>query len=114
MEGQTKNTTRIVEKIDMTSTNVRWIALQPLGSGPVEPTILLGENANFAATVSPTPRTLHELKREHKFGITGRKAATYFAAQERGRVKHKHTRRKVAWDKIGEMVRGGLDCAGSH
>jgi hypothetical protein len=105
----------------MTNTNVRRTALQP-GQRPRGANNPAGENANFAATISPTPRTLHELwregRREYEFGIGGRKAATDFAAQERGRVKHKHTRRKVkvVWDKIGEIQNGegGLDCTGSH
>jgi hypothetical protein len=47
------------------------------------------------------------LWQEYEFGIGGRKATTDLTAQERGRVKHKYTRRKVVWDKISEMVRGG-------
>ena len=29
-------------------------------------------------------------------------------ACERGRVKHKYTRRKVVWDTVARLVRGGL------
>jgi hypothetical protein len=99
---------RIIEKIGVTNTNIRRIALQPVQRprGANDPTGV-GANGNFAATISPTPRTLHELWQEYEFGIGGRKAAKDFTAQERGRVKHKYTRRKAVWDKIGEMVRGG-------
>jgi hypothetical protein len=104
-DGQT-NTARIIDRINMTNTNVRRIALQP-GRRPQVADAPAGANANFAATISPTPRTLHELWQEYEFGIGGRKPAKDFTAQERGGVKHKYTRRKVVWDKIAEMVRGG-------
>jgi hypothetical protein len=56
--------TCIIERIGVTNTHIRWIALQPV-------------------------------QRPH------------FTAQDRGQVRHKYTRRKVVWDKIGEMIRGG-------
>jgi hypothetical protein len=108
--------TCIIERIGVTNTNIRWIALQPAqrpcgANGPAGE----GANANFAATLSPTPRTLHELWQEYEFGIGGRKAAKDFTAQDCGQVKHRYTRRKVVWDNIaGKIIRGGLDGSGSH
>jgi hypothetical protein len=89
----------------MTNANVRRIALQPC-QRPRGANNPAGANANFAVAVSPTPRTLHELWPDHKFGAGGWKAAKDFTAQERGQVKHERRKRKVAWDKISEIVRG--------
>ena len=41
-------------------------------------------------------------------GLGGRKPARQFTAIERGRVKFKYCRRKVVWDIIDRMVRGGF------
>jgi hypothetical protein len=62
----------------------------------------------FAATLSANPRSLHVLWEEHERGIGGRRAARLFASNERGRVKHKCHRRKIVWDLISTLVRGGL------
>ena len=45
---------------------------------------------------------------EYEYGIGGRKAARLFTAQERGKVKFKYCRQKVAWDVIDRMVCSGL------
>ena len=59
------------------------------------------------AVFSSHPRTLNDLWREWMEGIGGNKAAKYFTSRERGRCKHKYSRRKVAWDLIAERVRAG-------
>jgi hypothetical protein len=59
------------------------------------------------ATLSTCPRTLHMLWNEYEFGLGNRKAAKDFTATERGKVKHKYSKRKVFWDKVAEMVRSG-------
>jgi hypothetical protein len=41
-------------------------------------------------------------------GLGGRKAARLFTAQERGKVKHKFTRRKIVWDLMKALLRRGL------
>ena len=58
--------------------------------------------------MSSCPRTLQELWMEYESGIGGRKAARLFTAQERGRVKHKYTRRKHVWDLIKLLIQAGL------
>ena len=70
---------------------------------------LAQEQNQTPATLSTTPRTLHALWNEYEFGLGGRKAAKDFTAQERGRVKYKYSRRKVVWNMVEEMVRGGYD-----
>ena len=44
---------------------------------------------------------------EYEHGIGGRKAAKNFSRAERGRVKTIYTRRKIIWDEISRLVRGG-------
>jgi len=41
-------------------------------------------------------------------GSGGRKAAREFTPAERGRVKHKYTRRKVVWETILRLMQAGL------
>ena len=60
-----------------------------------------------SAVLSSCPRTLHAIWNEYEFGLENRKAAKDFTAIEPGRVKYIYHRRKVVWEKIGEMVRGG-------
>ena len=59
------------------------------------------------AILSRSPKTLHTLWVEYEFGLANRKPAKDFTASERGKVKHAYSRRKVVWDKIGEMIRSG-------
>jgi hypothetical protein len=40
-------------------------------------------------------------------GIGGWRAARLFTRDERGRVKHKYYKRKMVWDLISILVRGG-------
>jgi hypothetical protein len=61
------------------------------------------------ATLAPHPRSLHDLWQEWTTGIGGRKAAQLFTAQERGRSKHKYTRRKHVWDIVAAHVRAGVN-----
>ena len=68
---------------------------------------LRDEGCAANAILSSHPRTLHELWREWKQGIGGNKAAIEFTSRERGRCKHKYSRRKVVWDLIADRVRAG-------
>ena len=43
-----------------------------------------------------------------QYGICRQKAAQLFTPHERGRVKHNYHRRKVVWDLVSGLVRGGL------
>jgi hypothetical protein len=65
-------------------------------------------NNGGVATLSPTPRSLYTLWQEYQDGIGGRKAARLFTPRERGQVKHKFSRRKVVWETVERLVRGGL------
>jgi hypothetical protein len=60
-----------------------------------------------AATLSVLPRTVHTLWIEYEFGIGGRKPAKDFTPTERGKAKYNYHRRKVVWDVIAALVRGG-------
>ena len=68
------------------------------------------EQTSYSGTIalSSTPRTLYDLWDEWTIGIGGRKPARYFTAQERGRVKHKFSKRKNIWDLISRLVQTGL------
>jgi len=59
------------------------------------------------ATLMPTPRSLHDLWREYQHGVGGRKAARLFSYTERGRSKHRYSRRKVVWDLVSGLIRQG-------
>ncbi|KAI2507360.1 hypothetical protein MHU86_7080 [Fragilaria crotonensis] len=59
------------------------------------------------ATLTKNPRSLHLLWQEYEFGIGGRKPAKNFTAVEQGRVKYAYYRRKIAWEMISGLVRGG-------
>ena len=63
---------------------------------------------NAAAILSPNPCTLYDLWREYEVGIGGRKAAKLFSYTERGKVKHKYSRRKVIWSMVCGLVRLGI------
>jgi hypothetical protein len=96
----------MTQQFGTVNANLRRIALQPIqrpravnnaGQAP-----LVG-----SATLSPNPRTLHLLWHEYEFGLSGRKPAKDFTAEERGRNKYSYHRRKVVWEKIAELVRAG-------
>ena len=57
--------------------------------------------------LSALPRTLYDLWDEYTVGLEGRKPAKLYTPQERGRCKHKYSRRKVVWDKIQELIQVG-------
>jgi hypothetical protein len=63
------------------------------------------------ARLSSNPRTLHQLWREYKFGLDGRKPAEAFTIRERNCIidgtKQKYYRRNVVWQCIARLVRGG-------
>lgn len=88
--------------------NTGRIALQPVvrpvhragGGGE-------GQAGAPAATLSTCPRNLYVLWQEYEFGVGGRKPARQFTSVERGRVKFKYSRRKIIWNAIDRMVRGG-------
>jgi hypothetical protein len=52
---------------------------------------------------------LYILWQEWMEGIGGRKAARLFTPEERGRAKHKYTRRRVFWNTVDRLVRGGME-----
>ena len=96
--------------------NVRRIALQPArrvaapvvvadGGGVVD----MGAANDLAmmATLMPTPRSLHDLWSEYLNGVGGRKPARLFSHTERGRSKHRYSRRKIVWDIVSGLVRQG-------
>jgi hypothetical protein len=65
-------------------------------------------NNGGVATLSPTPRCLYILWQEYQDGIGGRKAARLFTLRERGKVKQQFSRRKVVWETVERLVRGGV------
>ena len=71
----------------------------PGGAGTEEP-----------ATLSGCPRSLHVLWNEYETGIGGSKPAKYFTKEDRGKVKHKYSRRLVLWKAVERMIRRGADC----
>lgn len=88
-------------KLDIVNRNVQRIAVQ-LGVRQRAADTVVG-----MATLAPNLRSLHALWQEYTVGIGGRKAAGLFTATERGRVKYVYHRRKVVWDTIARLVRGG-------
>jgi hypothetical protein len=81
-----------------------WIAVQPV----VRRAAANGPNGGGAvpnggqgvSTLSPNPQTLYLLWGEYEHGI----GARLFSWEERGKVKHKHHRRKIVWDCIATLV----------
>ena len=64
-----------------------------------------------SATLSPAPKTLHELYTEWQYGIGGRKAARLWNSRERSRrvdgIKQKFYRRSVVWTILKRLVNKG-------
>jgi hypothetical protein len=94
-------------EFQMLQSSLRRISMQPIvrqqNSEPAAPK----HAPALASTLSPNPRTLYILwgEYENMGGIgAGRKAARLFRRQERGKVKHKYTRRKAVWDTIAALV----------
>ena len=59
------------------------------------------------ATISSTPKTLHDLWDEYQVGIGGRKAAKDFTFHERGKVKSLYSKHKLIWDCISGLIKHG-------
>jgi hypothetical protein len=60
------------------------------------------------ATLMPMPRSLHDIFwSESLHGVGGRKPARLFSYTERGRSKHRYSRRKFVWDTVSGFVRQG-------
>ena len=60
------------------------------------------------ATLAPRLRSLHDLWTEYIVGIGTRRAAHSFTAAERGRCKHKYSRRKKVWMVVSSLVGAGI------
>jgi Transcriptional activator of glycolytic enzymes len=64
-----------------------------------------------SASLSPAPKTLHELYTEWQYGIGGRKAARLWNSRERSRradgIKQKFYRRSVVWKTLNRLVNKG-------
>ena len=105
-----KSEERLSSAIREVNRNVFRIALQPgtrrssNDGGNLAP----NQENNIPATLSRSPRDLFVLWQEYMFGIAGRKPAKQFSAKERGRCKYTYNCRKIAWEKIAELVRAGL------
>jgi len=56
----------------------------------------------------PRPTTLHDLWTEWTFGTGVRRPASSFGVRERGSVKSAFLFCKPFWEKVDEMVRGGM------
>lgn len=64
-------------------------------------------NRRHNAILTANIRSLYVLWQEYEFGIGGKKAAKDFTRAERGKCKFTYGRRKIAWDKIRDLI-----CAG--
>jgi hypothetical protein len=127
IRGAQEAQTRILERLEIQRArehreilaDLRRIAGQPIvqNVAPEEEAEQGAGNNNagtvFAATLSANPRSLHVLWEEYERGIGGRRAARLFTSDERGKVKHKYHRRKMVWDLISTLVRGGLTAQGA-
>ena len=69
--------------------------------------ILGGDDTRIESGLSSLPRTVYDLWDEYTVGLEGRKPAKLYLSLERGKCKHKYSRRKVVWDKIQELVNAG-------
>ena len=65
--------------------------------------IIVGPTAQLAKV-----KNLYELWHEYEFEMNGNKPTKLFTPQERGRVKHKYTRRKVVWDCVLRQIDRGV------
>ena len=70
---------------------------------------VLNNDVAMNASLSPSPRTLHELWAEWQFGIGGRKPTRLFTEHESGVRQHKSTfsRRKAFWELMEYLIRSG-------
>jgi hypothetical protein len=117
--NHTQSTRQSTRQYQTLNSNVNRIAIQPArrvappngnndGDQRQQPNNVAAGNNGGVATLSPTPRCLYTLWQEYQHGIGGRKAARLFTPHERGQAKHKYTRRKVVWETVERLVRGGL------
>ena len=115
----------IMAQFRIVNSNLRQIANQPLhllnraaagqdGAGVQAANNNMGGNAGIRvaaplrrAELSPTPRTLYDLWEEWTDSIGGRKPASQFSREDRGRCKYKFCRLKIAWDRIRLLVNAG-------
>ena len=74
-------------------------------SGVTEEAVPLRERA---ASLSKHPRSLYILWAEYESGLGGNKPARLFTPAERGKVKFKYCRRKIAWDVIDNLIRRNI------
>jgi hypothetical protein len=113
------NHNQSVRQYQTINSNVNRIAIQPArrvvplngnanGNNDGGHVAAAAGNNGGVATLSNTPRCLYTLWQEYQHGIGGRKAARLFTPHERGKAKHKYTRRKVVWECVERLVRGGL------
>jgi hypothetical protein len=116
--NHTQSTRQSTRQYQTLNSNVNRIAIQPArrvappngnndGDQRQLNNVAAGNNGGVA-TLSPTPRCLYTLWQEYQHGIGVRKAARLFTPHERGQAKHKYTRRKVVWETVERLVRGGL------
>ena len=66
-----------------------------------------GIRLRASANLMNCPKDLYILWDEYEAGVGGNKPARQFTAAERGKVKFKYSRRKIAWDVIDNMVNAG-------
>ena len=101
------NEVRNTRYFNTINNNIKRIAVNPRNSIQLQ-TQAISTSQTTNATLSRSPNTLYELWDEWCHGLGGRKAAKDFNNVERGKVKHKFTRRKIVWDKILILIRSGL------
>ena len=70
-------------------------------------TMVTATNQTGRPAVLSMPRDLYQLWNEYTTGLNNNKPASQFTAMERGRFKHKYTRRKVFWDWLKTMINAG-------
>ncbi len=99
----------------MVNGNVRRMALQPaqrvaapvVVDGRREADMGAANDLAMMATLMPTPRSLHDLWSEYLHGVGGRKPARLLSYTERGRSKHRYSRRKIVWDSVSGLNQQG-------
>ena len=72
------------------------------------PLTMAAANQVGRPAVLAMPRDLYQLWNEYTQGLNGNKPASQFTAAERGRFKHKYTRRRVFWDHVAKLINSGL------
>lgn len=95
------------KRLDRVGENVRRIAVVP--GARIRSTIGGASEmyARASANLMKCPKDLYILWAEYEAGIGDNKPARQFTTSERGKVKFKYSRRKIAWDLIDKMVSAG-------